>query len=116
MCRIVSILLCSLFALLPGLFGCAAKSDPPPQIPPSPVEAYMISAGFGDSARLDDPAFGRDVNVVMENGFTSAKGEECHRATILAGEKEAEVVVVCKNAAGEWKMAPRVWGQGIERP
>jgi hypothetical protein len=105
-------------ALLFFLFlsGCGVISDAPaPPSPPGPVEGYMITAVPGASTRLDDPAFGKDVSVTMENGFISAKGEECRRASVLVGEREAEVVVVCRNAAGRWEMAPRVWGQGIEK-
>lgn len=100
------------------LSGCGVISDAPPAPPPpppGPVEGYMITAVPGASTRLDDPAFGKDVSVTMENGFISAKGEECRRASVLVGEREAEVVVICRDAAGRWEMAPRVWGQGIEK-
>ncbi|WP_165071688.1 DVU3141 family protein [Desulfovibrio sp. ZJ200] len=98
------------------LHGCGLFADAPPlppQTPPGPVEAYMISANPGDSTTIDDPNFGKNVRVTLENGFTSAKGEECKRASVLSGQKEAEVVVICRNSEGEWRMAPRVWGHGI---
>ena len=97
------------WAVLPlalGLFlplaGCGLFSDPPPPpaYQPGPVEAYLAPA---DRVTLDD-------------SFTSAKGESCKRATVLAGQREAEVVVICRNAEGQWRMAPRVWGQGIDTP
>ncbi len=113
------------WAVLPlalGLFlplaGCGLFSDPPPPpaYQPGPVEAYLISADKRDSTTLDDPAFGKNVRVTLDDGFTSAKGESCKRATVLAGQKEAEVVVICRDGEGQWRMAPRVWGQGIDTP
>lgn len=112
-------------ALLPlalGVFlplaGCALFSDtpPPPAYEPGPLEAYLVSAGSGDSTTLDDPQFGKNVRVTLDDSFTSAKGESCKRATVLAGLREAEVVVICRNAGGQWRMAPRVWGHGIDTP
>lgn len=103
----------SLMLLLHGC-GLLADAPAPPQTPPGPVEAYMISANPGDSTTLDDPVFGKHVRVTLATGFTSAKGEECKRGTVVSGQKEAEVVVICRNSEGEWRMAPRVWGQGIE--
>lgn len=102
--------------LLLPLHGCGLFADTPaqPQTPPGPVEAYMISANPGDSTTLEDPGFGKNVRVTLDNGFTSAKGEECKRATVLSGQKEAEVVVICRNSEGQWRMAPRVWGQSID--
>ncbi|GFH62851.1 MAG: putative membrane-bound lipoprotein [Candidatus Desulfovibrio kirbyi] len=98
--------------------ACGMLSEAPPAPPArrAPVEGYMASAAIGDSTRLDDPAFGKNVTVVMENSFTSASGEECRRASVIVGAKEAEVVVVCRDASGQWAMVPRVWGQGIEKP
>ena len=100
------------------LAGCGLFTDPPPPpaYQPGPVEAYLISASAGESTTLDDPAFGKSVRVTLDDGFTSAKGEECKRATVLAGQKEAEVVVICRDGEGQWRMAPRVWGQGIDTP
>lgn len=100
------------------LSGCGLFADapPPPQAPPGPVEAYMISARPGSSASLDDPEFGLAVRVTVDDVFTSAKGENCKRGTVLAGQKEAEVVVICRDGQGRWQMAPRVWGQGIDIP
>lgn len=110
--RLLPLLSLPLVLLLHGC-GLFADAPVPPQTPPGPVEAYMISANPGDSATLEDPGFGKNVRVTLDNGFTSAKGEKCKRATVLSGQKEAEVVVICRNSEGEWRMAPRVWGHGI---
>ncbi|MDR0815871.1 MAG: hypothetical protein LBN28_00485 [Desulfovibrio sp.] len=100
-------------ALLVILSGCGLTADAPATAPVTgPVEAFMISAEPGQSAQLDDPVFGTDVRVSLEGTFTSAKGENCRRATVLADGKKAEVVVTCSDAAGQWTLAPRVWGEG----
>ncbi|MGE9986671.1 DVU3141 family protein [Desulfovibrio sp. SGI.169] len=106
--------------LILGIFlplaGCGLFSDapPPPAYQPGPLEAYLVSAGKGDSATLDDPEFGKNIRVTLDDSFTSARGESCKRGIVLAGQKEAEVVVVCRNAEGQWRLAPRVWGHGID--
>ena len=43
----------------------------------------------------------------------SAAGEECKRATVRNSFNEAEIIVACRNAEGQWRLAPRVWGQGM---
>lgn len=98
--------------------GCSFSSPAPaPEAPPGPVTAYMISALPGETATLDDPDFGREVRVSVQESFVSAKNENCKRGTVLAAPREAEVVVICRDqTTGRWSMAPRVWGQGISRP
>ena len=86
------------------------------ETPPGPVENFMIISTPGQTTVLDDVQFGQGVNVSVDEVFTSAKGENCKRGTVLAGQKEAEVVVICQDAQGRWIMAPRVWGQGISKP
>lgn len=111
----ISVLVMPLSLFLAGC-GLFADAPPPPQTPPGPVEAYMISAAPGSSTSLDDPEFGLAVRVTVDEVFTSAKGENCKRGTVLAGQKEAEVVVICRDGQGRWQLAPRVWGQGIDIP
>lgn len=99
-----------------ALGACAfGGPDPQPATPPSPVAAFMARADKGEAETLDDADFGRGVRVRVDERFTSAKGEECKRGTVLSAQGEAEVVVICRKADGAWAMAPRVWGQGIER-
>ncbi len=86
------------------------------ETPPGPVESFMIISTPGQTTVLDDVQFGQGVNVSVDEVFTSAKGENCKRGTVLAGQKEAEVVVICQDDQGRWTMAPRVWGQGISKP
>ncbi|MDR2573533.1 MAG: hypothetical protein LBC94_04180 [Desulfovibrio sp.] len=97
-------------ALSLALASCATIETKAPPQPAGPVENFIISAAPGQSATLDDPAFGDDVRVAADTPFISANGEECRRATVTAGAREAEVVVVCRPAGGNWIMAPRVWG------
>ena len=103
------------FLLLAG--GCSwfGGAAPQPETPPGPVTAFMVGAGTGENATLDDPDFGRGVKVSVDELFTSAKGEDCKRGTVLTDRGEAEVVVICRGADGRWTLAPRVWGQGISR-
>ena len=61
------------------------------------------------------PDFGKGVRVSLDELFTSAKGEDCKRGTVLSGQREAEVIVICKDDKGRWTMAPRVWGQGLSQ-
>jgi len=98
--------------LLAGLFtaGCFDGSPPEPA-PLSPLEAFMASAQPGATTQLDDPAFGDALQVTQEEAFLSASGEDCRRAVVVARERAAEIVVVCR--AGEkqpWKMMPRIMG------
>jgi hypothetical protein len=94
-----------------ALSGCAGLQDAPAPPPmPGPAENFIIAAEPGQATILDDPAFGNNIRVAMDSAFTSAKGEECRRATVTVQGKEAEVVVICKHEDGSWIMAPRVWG------
>lgn len=101
--------------LLPG--GCAWFDETPLQTapPPSPVTTFMSAAAPGKQAMLDDADFGRNIQVRIDEAFTSAKGENCKRGTVRTDTGETEVVVVCQRKDGRWMMAPRVWGQGITR-
>ena len=89
-----------------ALNGCGLLGDSPetPEYKPSPVENFMANAVPGDITTLSDPAFGTDVRVSME---------ECKRATVRNSFNEAEIIVACRNAEGQWRLAPRVWGQGM---
>ena len=75
----------------------------------------MIVSAVGETATVDDPDFGKGVRVSLDELFTSAKGEDCKRGTVLSGQREAEVIVICKDDKGRWTMAPRVWGQGLSQ-
>ena len=98
------------------LGGCGfGGSAPQPETPPGPVTAFMIVSNVGETATVDDPDFGKGVRVSLDELFTSAKGEDCKRGTVLAGQQEAEVVVICRDEKGHWNMAPRVWGQGLSK-
>lgn len=101
-------------ALLLG--GCGFGGSPAqPETPPGPVTGFMIVSNVGETATVDDPDFGKAVRVSLDELFTSAKGEDCKRGTVLSGQREAEVIVICRDANGRWNMAPRVWGQGISQ-
>ena len=106
----------ALLLVLP-LAACGLGEAPQrEETPPGPVESFMIISTPGQTTVLDDVQFGQGVNVSVDEVFTSAKGENCKRGTVLAGQKEAEVVVICQDDQGRWTMAPRVWGQGISKP
>ncbi|MDY0260637.1 MAG: DVU3141 family protein [Desulfovibrio sp.] len=106
----------ALFLTLP-LAACGFGENPQKaETPPGPVENFMILSTPGQTTVVDDVQFGQGVNVSVDEVFTSAKGENCKRGTVLAGQKEAEVVVICQDEQGRWIMAPRVWGQGISKP
>lgn len=106
----------ALLLVLP-LAACGLGETPQrEETPPGPVESFMIISTPGQTTVLDDVQFGQGVNVSVDEVFTSAKGENCKRGTVLAGQKEAEVVVICQDDQGRWTMAPRVWGQGISKP
>lgn len=99
------------------LAACGFGENPQKvETPPGPVESFMILSTPGQTTVVDDVQFGQGVNVSVDEVFTSAKGENCKRGTVLAGQKEAEVVVICQDEQGRWIMAPRVWGQGISKP
>lgn len=100
-----------------SLAGCGLGETPQrEETPPGPVESFMILSTPGQTTIVDDIQFGQGVNVSVDEVFTSAKGENCKRGTVLAGQREAEVVVLCQDGKGRWIMAPRVWGQGISKP
>ena len=106
----------ALFLTLP-LAACGLGETPQrEETPPGPVESFMIVSTPGQTTVVDDIQFGQGVSVSVDEVFTSAKGENCKRGTVLAGQKEAEVVVLCQDEKGRWVMAPRVWGQGISKP
>lgn len=99
------------------LVGCGHTVAPPAPKPIlGPVAAFLATAQSGQSAVLDDPEFGNDVRITVEDTFFSAKGEPCKRGTVLSSHGSAEVVVICLNKMGEWEMAPRVWGQTLDQP
>ncbi len=101
-------------ALLSGCLFAKKAPKPPAPTPPTPLVAYMIDHAPGDSTTLDDPDFGRQIRVTMQNEFISAIGESCKSASLLAGLRENEIAVICQKKDGTWSMAPRVWGQGIQ--
>ncbi|MDR2696537.1 MAG: hypothetical protein LBC79_09200 [Deltaproteobacteria bacterium] len=99
--------------LLAGLVlaGCSSRTPPLEPEPLPPLVAFLSSAPPAASAQLDDPAFGNAVLVTQEEAFVSASGEECRRATVVAREREAEMVVVCRTEEGQaWRMMPRIMG------
>lgn len=97
------------------LAACGFSSSPTlPETPdPGPVGRHLIAAAPGDEATVDDAEFGAGVRIRAGDAFTSAAGENCRRGTVFAGRKDAEVVVACQGADGVWRMAPRIWGQGM---
>lgn len=106
----------ALFLTLP-LAACGFGESPQrEETPPGPVKSFMILSTPGQTSIVDDIQFGQGVSVSVDEVFTSAKGENCKRGTVLAGQREAEVVVLCQDGQGRWIMAPRVWGQGISKP
>lgn len=111
--KICVCLTCAL--LCAGLAGCGLMSSDPPPPPPvyGPVAEFVIAQDAGSSTVLDDPEFGTAITVIIQDTFYSASGEECKRATLLAQDKQAEVVAWCRKTEGPWQMAPRIWGQGL---
>lgn len=107
--------LSAFFLLSLGLSGCFGGKPEAPQeeLPLSPVGQFMTMNDSGATSVIDDPEFGGEVRVTLEEAFVSAAGETCRRATVLSARQEAEVVVICRNAAGNWVFAPRVWGRGL---
>ena len=100
-------------AFLAGILlaGCCAGNPPLEPEVLSPLVAFVSSAQPAASAQLDDPAFGSGVLVTQEEAFVSASGEDCRRAAVIAREREAEMVVVCRAGEGQpWKMMPRIMG------
>lgn len=98
------------------LTGCFGGESTPPPPPPGPVESFLINAAPGASTTVDDSQFGPQVHVLLEDNFISASGEDCRRATVRSQRQEAEVVVICRDGQGVWRLAPRVWGQGLTPP
>ena len=92
--------------------ACWGDSPETPEYKPSPVENFMANAVPGDITTLSDPAFGTDVRVSMEDSFFSAAGEECKRATVRNNFNEAEIIVACRNAQGQWRLGPPRLGPG----
>ena len=108
--RHLLLLLALTAAPLQGCFG--GESSPPPP-PPGPVENFLINAAPGASTTLDDPQFGQQVHVLLEDNFVFASGEDCKRATVRSQRQEAEIIVICRDDQGVWRLAPRIWGQGL---
>lgn len=109
--KICLLMACGL--LMANLTACgfsAPEAPPPPEY--GPVAAFVI-AQDGGTTLVDDPEFGNDITVIIQDTFFSASGEECKRATLLAQDKQAEVVAWCRKNTGPWVMAPRIWGQGL---
>lgn len=99
------------------LAGCGHTVSEPPILEPAPLgpmEAFLAAELPGQSIVLDDPEFGENIRVTVEDMFVSANGEHCKRGTVLSSHGNAEVVVICRDKNGYWKMAPRVWGHAIE--
>ena len=113
LCLPCVVLLCASLSAC-GLFG-PSKPTLSTQ-PKSPVREFIISHTPGSAnatGTVSDPEFGENLRIVLEHEFLSASGETCRRASLFSQRGEAEVVVMCRDAAGEWVMAPRVWGQGL---
>ena len=97
--------------LLAGLLltGCSGGNPPSEPEPLSPLVAFMSSAQPAVSAQLDDPVFGSGILVTQEEAFVSASSEDCRRATVIARELDAEMIVICRTEQGQpWKMMPRI--------
>lgn len=100
-----------LTALLLG--GCGFGGSPAqPETPPGPVTGFMIVSAVGETATVDDPDFGKGVRVSLDELFTSAKGEDCKRGTVLSGQREAEVIVICKDDQRPLDHGPASVGTG----
>lgn len=114
--RFQAVLALCLLLTLTACGGGTPPPAPPAQAKPSsPLLDFLSANEQGASATLDDPEFGQGVRVLVDERFFSATGEECKRATLTAENREAEVVVVCRQADGSWRLAPRIWGQGLSR-
>ena len=98
------------------LGGCGLFAEPAPPAPdeaPSPLLTFMLENPAGTTSILEDPAFGANLHVTTGDSFVSAAGAECKRATLLSRGQDAEIVVACRDSAGKWALAPRIWGQGL---
>lgn len=102
-------------AFLASVSGCGIGSSDLPPPPPvyGPVAEFVIGGIAGAKTVVDDPEFGMDITVIIQDTFISASGEECKRATLLAQDKQAEIIAMCRKADAPWTMAPRIWGQGL---
>ena len=99
-----------------GLFGSPAPE--PAAAPLTPVQEFIVShtSGTADATgTVSDPEFGESLRIVVEQEFLSATGETCRRASLLSPQGDTEMVVMCQDSSGRWKMAPRVWGRGLSR-
>lgn len=96
------------------LAGCSFSTPPVAPAEYTPVVATLVAAESGASVDVVDPDFGGQVSVTAGEHFTSAAGENCRRGSVLSVGREAEVVVICKQTDGYWRMAPRIWGQGLQ--
>ena len=103
------------------LSGCGLFASPAPAPEPaplSPVQAFIISRtpGTADATgAVDDPDFGGSLRIVLEQEFLSAADATCRRASLLSPQGDTEMVVMCRDSSGNWKMAPRVWGRGLSQ-
>jgi len=98
-------------AMLLGFCLTACSGGNPPVEPEAltPLVAFMASAAPAATAQLDDPVFGSGIVVTQEEAFVSASSEDCRRATVVAGGREAEMLVICRSAPEQpWKMMPRI--------
>lgn len=114
---IITVCSLSLLNTACGLFSSKQDSSLVP-VALSPVEVFIISHNPGASDAvgvINDSEFGENVRIVLEQEFTSASGATCRRASLFSTNGEAEVVIMCKDEKEEWKMVPRVWGQGINK-
>ena len=106
-----------IFALLAfTLTGCSLSSEKQ-EIPleeHGPLELWLASASQGDETIIDDPSFGKQVRVCAGEEFKSASGQHCRQGTVVAGQTDMEMVVVCRGTDGIWRMAPRVWATGVK--
>ena len=74
------------------LAGCGHTVSEPPISEPAPLgpmEAFLAAELPGQSIVLDDPEFGENIRVTVEDMFVSANGEHCKRGIFLSGKMEA---------------------------
>lgn len=95
-------------------FGRDAEPETPlPQAPLSPVAQFISMNNAGAQASIDDEAFGGMVDVMVEDSFTSAAGQDCRKAVVSRPPQGTEIVVLCRQGEG-WEIMPRVWGRGLD--
>ena len=102
-----------LFALYALLAACGFSSPPPEEPAYTPVVAALANGESGATVDVEDAEFGGAASVTVGESFISASGEECRRGSVLSAAHEAEVVVICRPEGGFWRLAPRIWGQGM---